>query len=83
MGGYVEGAARTQSVLFPERLDVLLDQDDYAQAIDAFVDEMDLSGCVSSGPNLPRWALTQLDPGDTDSAARQSWQANPSTRPFR
>jgi transposase len=42
MGRYVEGHDRTQSVLFPERLDDWIDEDSTVRVIDVFVDELDL-----------------------------------------
>lgn len=43
MGRYVEGQDRTQSVLFPERLDDWIHEDSTVRVIDVFVDELDLS----------------------------------------
>lgn len=42
MGRYVEGQDRTQSILFPERLDDWVDEDNPVRAIEAFVDALDL-----------------------------------------
>ena len=42
MGRYVEGQDRTQSVLFPERLDDWIHEDGTVRVIDVFVDELDL-----------------------------------------
>ena len=42
MGRYVEGQDRTQSVLFPERLDDWIHEDSMVRVIDVFVDELDL-----------------------------------------
>jgi transposase len=42
MGRYVEGQDRTQSVLFPERLDDWIDEDSTVRVIDVFIDELDL-----------------------------------------
>ena len=42
MGRYVEGRDRTQSVLFPERLDDWIHEDSTVRVIDVFVDELDL-----------------------------------------
>ena len=43
MGRYIDGADRTQSVLFPERLDDWVEQDNPVRVVDAFVDALDLS----------------------------------------
>src|SRR5215831_18540725 len=42
MGRYIDGQARAQSVLFPERLDEWIDEDNPVRAVDLFVDELDL-----------------------------------------
>lgn len=42
MGRYVEGQDRTQSVLFPERLDDWIHEDNTVRVIDVFVDELDM-----------------------------------------
>jgi len=42
MGRYVEGQDRTQSVLFPERLDDWIHEDSTVRVIDVFVEELDL-----------------------------------------
>ena len=42
MGRYIEGQDRTQSVLFPERLDDWIDEDNPVRVVDVFVDELDL-----------------------------------------
>ena len=42
MGRYVEGEDRTQSVLFPQRLDDWIDENSTVRVVDVFVDELDL-----------------------------------------
>ena len=42
MGRFVEGQDRTQSALFPERLDDWIHEDSTVRVIDVFVDELDL-----------------------------------------
>ena len=42
MKRFVEGVDRTQSVLFPERLDDYIDEDNPVRVVDVFVDELDL-----------------------------------------
>jgi transposase len=44
MGRYIDGADRTQSVLFPERLDDWVGEDNPVRVVDAFVDALDLRG---------------------------------------
>jgi transposase len=39
---FIEGEPRTQSLLFPERLDDWIADDNPVRVIDAFVDELDL-----------------------------------------
>jgi transposase len=43
MSRFIEGEDRTQSVLFPERLDDYIGEDNPVRVIDAFVDELDLA----------------------------------------
>jgi transposase len=43
MKRFIEGEARSQSVLFPERLDDWIDEDNPVRVIDVFVDELDLA----------------------------------------
>ena len=42
MARFVVGEERSQSTLFPERLDDYLGEDNPVRAIDVFVDELDL-----------------------------------------
>jgi len=42
MSRFIEGEARTQSLLFPERLDEWIEEDNPVRDIDAFVDELDM-----------------------------------------
>ena len=42
MGRYIDGQDRAQSVLFPERLDEWIEEDNPVRAVDVFVDELDL-----------------------------------------
>lgn len=43
MSRFIEGQNREQSVLFPERLDDYIGEDNPVRVIDAFVDELDLA----------------------------------------
>jgi transposase len=43
MGRFIDGEDRTQSVLFPERLDDWIDEDNPVRVVDVFVDELDLA----------------------------------------
>ena len=43
MSRFIEGEARSQSVLFPERLDDWIADDNPVRAVDAFVDVLDLA----------------------------------------
>jgi hypothetical protein len=49
MTRFVVGDDRSQSTLFPERLDDYLGEDNPVRAIDVFVDELDLAGLGFSG----------------------------------
>ena len=42
MSRYIAGDDRTQSVLFPERLDDWVEEDNPVRVVDVFVDELDL-----------------------------------------
>lgn len=44
MSAFIEGEARTQATLFPERLDDYIAEDNAVRVIDVFVDSIDLSG---------------------------------------
>jgi transposase len=44
MTRFVVGADRSQSTLFPERLDDYLSEDNPVRVVDAFVDALDLTG---------------------------------------
>ncbi len=42
MPGFVEGEERSQTVLFPERLEDWISEDNPVRVVDVFVDELDL-----------------------------------------
>ena len=42
MSGYIEGAERSQTTLFPDRLEDWTDEDNPVSVIDLFVEEIDL-----------------------------------------
>ncbi len=44
MKRFIEGEDRTQSTLFPERLDDWIGEDNPVRVVDVFVDELDLGG---------------------------------------
>ena len=49
MKRFVEGEDRSQSTLFPERLDDWISEDNPVQVIDVFVDELNLGGLGLAG----------------------------------
>jgi len=49
MSRFIEGEQRTQSVLFPEQLEDWITEDNPVRAVDAFVDELDLTGLGFAG----------------------------------
>ena len=49
MKRFIEGENRSQSVLFPERLDDYIGEDNPVRAIDVFVDELDLKSLGFEG----------------------------------
>ena len=55
MKRFVEGLDRTQSSLFPERLEDWIGDDNPVRVIDVFVDELDLGG-LGFGRVAPRSA---------------------------
>ena len=44
MKRFIEGVDRTQSTLFPERLEDWIGEDNPVRVVDVFVDELDLGG---------------------------------------
>ncbi|MCG6116218.1 MAG: IS5/IS1182 family transposase, partial [Mesorhizobium sp.] len=44
MTGFIEGVQRSQTLLFPDRLDDWIGEDDLVRVVDLFVDELDLFG---------------------------------------
>jgi transposase len=44
MTGFIEGEARTQATLFPERLDDYITEENAVRVIDVFLGSLDLSG---------------------------------------
>ena len=44
MKRFIEGLDRSQSNLFPDRLEDWIDDDNLVRVVDVFVDELDLSG---------------------------------------
>lgn len=44
MTGFIEGVQRSQRLLFPDRLDDCIGEDDLVRVVDLFVDELDLFG---------------------------------------
>ena len=44
MKRFIEGLDRSQSTLFPDRLEDLIDDDNLVRVVDVFVDELDLGG---------------------------------------
>src|SRR3974390_352777 len=49
MSRFIEGEARSQSLLFPERLDEWIEQENPVRVIDAFVDELEMQGLGFEG----------------------------------
>ncbi len=48
MKRFVEGTDRSQSTLFPERLDDWIGEDNPVRVVDVFVDELDLARLAST-----------------------------------
>jgi len=49
MKRYVEGADRSQSILFPEHLDDYVDEDNIVRVVDAFIESLDLNALGFNG----------------------------------
>ena len=44
MSGFIEGESRTQSTMFPERIDDYVEEDSVVRVVDVFIDRLDISG---------------------------------------
>jgi hypothetical protein len=64
MTRFVVGDDRSQSTLFPERLDDYLGEDNPVRAVDVFVDELDLAGLGFGGVEPEGNRKASLSPGD-------------------
>ena len=64
MTRFVVGDDRSQSTLFPERLDDYLGEDNPVRAIDVFVDELDLAGLGFGGVEPEADGKAGLPSGD-------------------
>jgi len=65
MKRFVEGECRDQSVLFPERLDDWIAEDNPVRADDAFIDELEFMALGFAG----------AEPADTGAAGLPPWNA--------
>ena len=78
MKRFVEGECRDQSVLFPERLDNWIAEDNPVRAVDAFVDELDFAalgfdGAEPADTGRPAYHPgTECSPADVLSASRSA-----------
>jgi hypothetical protein len=64
MTRFVVGDDRSQSTLFPERLDDYLGEDNPVRAIDVFVDGLDLAGLGFGGVGARGDGKASLSSGD-------------------
>jgi len=65
MSRFIEGEARSQSLLFPERLDDWIEEENPVRVIDAFVDELDMKalgfeGVIPAETGRPAYHPTTL-----------------------
>ena len=69
MKRFIEGVDRSQITLFPDRLEDYVGEDNAVRVVDAFVDQLDLSGLgfKRADPNV-----TGRPPGATGYQARSS-----------
>ena len=87
MSRFIEGEARTQSLLFPERLDDWIEEDNPVRVIDAFVDELDMKelgfdGAVPADTGRPGYhprPKGACPPGDTATVCSASIYPTPWT----
>ncbi len=63
MSRFVEGVPRTQSTLFPERLEDYLDEENPVRAIDAFIDALNLEQIGFHGMNPKATGRPAYHPG--------------------
>ena len=61
---FIRGIPREQAVLFPERLDDYVGEDNPVRFIDAFVDDLDLSGLGFQRTQPALTGRPPFDPGD-------------------
>src|SRR6476619_2337861 len=64
MSRFIEGEARSQSVLFPERLEDWIAEDNPVRAVEAFVEELDLGELGICGGRASRDRTAGIPPGD-------------------
>jgi transposase len=62
MKRYVEGADRSQSILFPEQVDDYVEEDNIVRVVDAFVESLDLCALGFSGAVPSRTGRTSYHP---------------------
>jgi hypothetical protein len=62
MKRFVEGVDRSQSVLFPARLDDYIDEENPVRVIDVFVDELDLAALGRQLQEAPDQQISLTDP---------------------
>ncbi len=63
MGRFVEGQDRSQSVLFPERLEEWIDEDNPVRVIDVFVDQLNLGELDFDGVHPAETGRPAYHPG--------------------
>ena len=62
MSRYVQAQDRSQTVLFPERLDDWIHEDSTVRVVDTFVDELDLKKLGFGRLSLPQLAGRDITP---------------------
>lgn len=70
MSRFIEGQNREQSVLFPERLDDYIGEDNPVRVIDAFVDELDLAKLGFDGVYAEETGRPRVPPRDATANLR-------------
>ena len=63
MTRFIEGEERSQSVLFPERLEDWISEDNPVRVVDVFIDELDLKRLGFEGAMAAETGPPRLSPG--------------------
>ena len=84
MSRFIEGESRSQSVLFPERLEDWIAEDNPVRAVDAFVEELELAelGFAGAAPAGMSIAIMRVPWAAFSAVGRKQPSANGGFRPM-